>query len=130
MILNRGSGELVAWCAAVLFAFGAVSPAHAGLVKTDDVLVEVEQNSKRAHVIDMLERDAVRAQLEAMGVAPEAARARVARMTDAEVAELHGRIEDKRAGGIHHVALTVFIVFVITDAVGATDIFPFIEPVD
>jgi hypothetical protein len=100
------------------------------LVKTDDVLVEAEQNSKRAHVIDMLERDAVRAQLEAMGVAPKAARARVARMTDAEVAELHGRIEDKRAGGIHHVALTVFIVFVITDAVGATDIFPFIEPVD
>jgi len=104
--------------------------AQAGLVGTEQVLAQAEQTSKRAEVVAMLERDGVRAQLEAMGVAPEAARARVARMTDAEVAELHGRIEDKRAGGIHHVALTVFIVFVITDAVGATDIFPFIEPVD
>jgi len=104
--------------------------ARAEVVATDRVLAETAETSERAEIIDMLQRDAVRAELKAMGVAPEAAAERVGRMTDAEVAELHDRIEDARAGGIHHIALTVFIVFVITDAVGATDIFPFVKPVD
>lgn len=119
-----------ALCAGFLF-MSAAAPAHAALVGTDQVLAEAEAELDRERLVEMLDRDAVRSQLEAMGVDPADARARVERMTDAEVAELQGRVDEAVAGGdALGVALVIFIVFVITDVIGATDIFPFINSVD
>jgi hypothetical protein len=54
----------------------------------------------------------------------------VAALTDAEVARLNQRIAELPAGGdVLGVILLIFIIFVITDAIGATDIFPFVDPV-
>ena len=36
---------------------------------------------------------------------------------------------DMPAGGILGAIVLIFVVFVITDAIGATDIFPFVRPV-
>jgi len=52
-------------------------------------------------------------------------------MTDQEVAKLDHRMKELPAGGdVLGVALVVFIVFIITDAIGATDIFPFVHSVN
>ena len=65
-----------------------------------------------------------------MGVDADQVKQRVAQMTDQEVATLNQRVGDLPAGGdVLGVVLLVFIVFVITDAIGATDIFPFVHPV-
>ena len=106
-------------------------PAHAGMVETADVLSEARDDNQRAEVLALLERSEVEAHLEALGVEPAAARARVAAMTNAEIAQLHARIEDMPAGGssVLTAALVVFVVFVVTDVIGATDIFPFVRPV-
>ena len=52
-------------------------------------------------------------------------------MTDAEIAQINQRIAEMPAGGssVLGVLLIIFIVFVITDVLGATDIFPFIKPI-
>lgn len=119
-----------ALCAAFLFA-SATAPAQAALVGTGEVLSEARAQVDRQELVDAIERDEVSTRLEAMGVDPADARARVQRMTDAEVASLQQRIDQAPAGGdALGVVLVVFLVFVITDVVGATDIFPFINEVD
>ena len=121
---------LAALCAGFLF-MSATAPAQAGLVGTDRVLAAEQAEADRARLLEVLDRDGVANRLEAMGVDPSDARERVARMTDAEVARLQGRIDEAAAGGdALGVVLVVFIVFIITDAIGATDIFPFVHPVD
>lgn len=119
-----------ALCAGFLFA-SATLPAQAALVGTGEVLSEARAQVDRQELVEAIERDEVSARLEAMGVDPADARARVERMTDAEVATLQQRIDQMPAGGdALGVVLVVFLVFVITDALGATNIFPFINEVD
>lgn len=56
---------------------------------------------------------------------------RVAAMTNAEVAQLTTELDELPAGrGLLGAAVLIFVVFVITDAIGATDIFTFVRPVN
>ena len=130
--MNRSAGLkrfLAAACAGLLLV-AATAPAQAGLVGTDTVLETARADSERARVIAALDREGVAAELESLGLDSAQAKARVARMTDAEVARLQDRIDEAAAGsGALEVALVVFIVFVVTDVIGATDVFPFIHPV-
>lgn len=118
------------FCVALLVA-PMILPVHAAMVGNGTIVAEARTNADRTEVLAFLDRGEVRAELEAMGVDPADAKSRVAAMTDAEIAELNKRIDEMPAGGgVLEVALVVFIVFVITDVIGATDIFPFIHPVD
>jgi hypothetical protein len=64
------------------------------------------------------------------GVTPQAALERVAAMSDAEVAQLAGRIEQAPAGGdVLGILFTVFIVLLVTDIMGFTKVFPFTRSV-
>jgi hypothetical protein len=118
-------------CCALLLLFVATAPAHAAMVGTDEVLGTAEATDQRAELIALIERNDVREQLVEYGVDPADAAMRIQNMTDAEVAQLHGRIDELPAGSssVLGVALVVFIVFVVTDVIGATDIFPFVHPV-
>lgn len=131
MALNRQCRKALAAACAALLLVATIAPAQAAMVGTDQVLADVRVENQRAELIRMIERDEVRQQLQAMGVEPAHAKERVQRMTQAELAQLHGRMNEAAAGGdALGVALVVFIVFVITDVIGATDIFPFIHPVE
>jgi hypothetical protein len=93
-------------------------PASAGMLPTD---------ADRAQIFSLLEREEVRAQLQALGVSPAQVKARVAAMTDDEAAQLAAEIDSLPAGGadILGVALAVFIILLITDIMGFTKVFPF-----
>lgn len=125
---RRRSGAI---CCALMFLFVAIAPAHAAMVGTDEVLGTATATDQRAELVALVERNNVREQLIEYGVDPADARIRIQNMTDAEVAQLHGRVDELPAGSgsVVGAALTVFIVFVVTDVIGATDIFPFIHPV-
>lgn len=118
----------------VMALLGAsLSPAIAGMVGTEQLIAAEQVQADRERVLATLSRDDVRHQLSAMGVNPAHAEERVARMTDSEVAMLSQRLDELPVGAgpsVLGVLLVVFIVFVITDAIGATDIFPFIRPVN
>ena len=66
-----------------------------------------------------------------MGVSPEWAQQRAASLSDAELARINRGIGQLEAGSdsVLGILLIIFIVFIITDAIGATDIFPFVHPV-
>jgi hypothetical protein len=81
----------------------------------------------RGALVAMLEREDVRQQLEAFGVDPREARARVDALTDEQARDLAARIDEMPAGGanILGVLFTIFIVLLVTDILGFTRIFPF-----
>jgi hypothetical protein len=100
-------------------------PVHAGMLPTEAASAE------RSRVLDALDREDVVVQLQAHGVSPAQVKARVAAMTDDEVAQLAGQIESLPAAGadILGVALIVFLVLLITDIMGFTKVFPFTKSI-
>lgn len=108
-----------------------VIPAQAAMVGTEQAVAGERQELARADLLSMLEREDVAKQMEAMGVNADDAKARVAAMTDAQVAELNDRLAELPAGGdALGVILIILLVFIITDIIGATDIFPFIHSIN
>jgi hypothetical protein len=101
-------------------------PVHAGMLPTQAGAGDAD----RGQVFSVLDRQEVRAGLEARGVSPADVKARVAAMSDDEVAQLAGQLNSLPAGGdVLGVLLVVFIVLLITDILGFTKIFPFTRSV-
>lgn len=102
--------------------------AQAGMVATEQVATR--NDPQRARVIGLLEREDVRAALERRGVDVAEAKHRVAAMTDEEVAQIAGKLDEVPAGGdILGVIVFIFLVLLITDILGFTKVFPFTRPV-
>jgi len=114
------------------FIMSWVPAAHAAMVGTDIVLQQNQQNLDRECLRMLLDRSDVRKQLEAWGVNSEEARARVDSLTDREIAEIAHQMDQMPAGAgglgiIVGAALIVFLVLLITDILGFTDVFPFVK---
>lgn len=104
--------------------------AQAGIVSSDEILSSSAVAANRDRVSSFLARDDVRQALQAQGVSPQAATERVQAMSDAEVEQLAGRIDQAPAGGdVLGVLFTVFIVLLVTDIMGLTKVFPFTRSV-
>ena len=106
------------------------APAPAAMLSTDAVVPA----SSHGVILGFLSRPEVTAQLQARGVDPAEARARVAALSDDEAARLAGQIDSLPAGGdalgtLVWAALVVFIVLLITDLLGFTKVFPFTKPI-
>jgi hypothetical protein len=116
----------------VLFAVGVVSlsmPAQAAMVATAQMGGVTDSQIFGQEVMQQ-KRDWIQTQLEVSGVSRADSVLRVSGLSDSQVIQVHQRMDEMPAGGdALGVALVVFIVLVITDVMGATDIFPFIRPV-
>jgi hypothetical protein len=82
---------------ASLFAMSFQS-AMAGMIGTDQVVAAASMQAERTALINTMSRSDVASQLQSQGVDPQAAIARVASMTDQEVAALTGKIDGLPAG--------------------------------
>lgn len=103
-------------------------PAQAGMLSTEQAV----SSSARERINGLLERADLRDKLAAYGVKADDVKARVAALSDDEVAQLAGQIDNAPAGGdaagaLIGAALLVFIVLLITDILGYTHVFPFIK---
>jgi hypothetical protein len=127
-MVNNSYRKLVTWV--VLIAFMLVnfqSAALAGLVDTP-LLLQKQSVDYRPQIVEYLQREDVKQQLMDMGVDPQSAKQRVARLTTEEAELLHNRIQDMPAGaGPLEILVFVFLVLLITDILGFTDIFPFVK---
>ena len=95
-------------------------PAQAGMVGTVQIR-DAAVGLPAAAVAE--QRDWIFDQLVKGGVERKLADRRVAAMTDAQVAELHQRIDEAPAGGVEPIVILI-IVFVVTEYMGYTDIIP------
>ncbi len=101
-----------------------------GMVTTDEAITAQASSANRDKVESFFLREDVQRGLQEQGVNSQAAQDRVKAMSDAEVAQLAGRIDQAPAGGdVLGVLFTIFIVLLITDILGLTKIFPFTRSV-
>lgn len=100
--------------------------AQAGIVTTDEVIAADATVAHRDRVNSFLARADVQQALQAQGLSAQAATDRVKALSDAEVAQLAGRVDQAPAGGdVLGLLFTVFIVLLVTDILGLTKVFPF-----
>lgn len=106
---------------------GLTAPIQAAMLPTQAMLSSAEVQQQRNSVADFMARDDVRQQLQRFGVDPQQASERVAALSDAEIADLNGRIADLPAAGsdVIGVLLFLFILLLVTDILGLTKVFPF-----
>ena len=84
----------------------------------------------RAHIVGLLERADMQAEMRALGVDPAEALARVRAMSDSEIKQVAGKLDESPAGGsvvgiVIGSILFVFLVLLITDILCLTSVFPF-----
>ncbi|HEY4541722.1 MAG TPA: PA2779 family protein [Noviherbaspirillum sp.] len=113
----------------LLGAFAFISftqPVRAAMIGTDQVMAAETVRLHQDKVAGALNRPDVIAQLERFGVSKADAEARVAALSDAEVAALSDRVDQLPAGGDFFAVIGfVVVVLVITDLLGLTHVFPF-----
>lgn len=103
---------------------------QARIITTEEIATPSATSTSRDTVNRFLARDDVRQAMLGQGLSIESATQRVAAMSDAEVAQLAGRVEQAPAGGdVLGLLFTVFIVLLVTDILGLTKVFPFTRSV-
>lgn len=107
-----------------------IAPVQAAMIGTDELVRSAERDLTVNQVMDLLDRAEIQQELVAMGVDSTMARDRISQLTDEELQHLAGTDELPVGSGVAGIAVTVFIVLVITDVIGATDIFPFIKSIN
>ncbi|HLE67386.1 MAG TPA: PA2779 family protein [Burkholderiales bacterium] len=89
----------VVLAAGLLGSIASVTPASAGMIGTEEAAVDSQASNERERVKALVARPEVAKQLQALGVPPEKAQARVDAMTDSEVRTLAGRLDALPAAG-------------------------------
>lgn len=120
----------VSFVMAIMMAFGTVwaSSASAGMVGTGELLTDQRVDLDRQSLLDMLERDDVKEKLADMGVSQEQVEQRIQNLTPEELSAFEQQLAEAPVGeGVVGIIVLFLLVFIITDMLCATNIFPFIN---
>lgn len=121
MMIKRLLVLVMSFC---FLSVGVQLPAHAEAVGTADYLQVLDRQSNLATIDAALMRDDVQRQLASLGVDAADAQARVARLSDVELATLAEQVDSLPAGGsVFAVIGIVFVVLLILEVTGVIDIF-------
>ncbi|WP_252109273.1 MULTISPECIES: PA2779 family protein [unclassified Halomonas] len=105
----------------------SVDASDRALISTQSVLASDEAGAERQRISDVLARADVQQALVSQGVDPVEVQARVAALSDSEAKEMAQRLDELPAGasGVVGALFAVFIILLITDILGLTDVYPF-----
>ncbi len=104
----------------------------AEMIGTERVISQVNGQKARDYLNQILVRKDVQSTLISYGIDPMEAKARIDSLSDAEVQKLYSHFKDLPAGGsdfgiIIGALLVVFVVLLVTDILGYTDVFTFVK---
>jgi uncharacterized protein DUF6627 len=126
----RNHLRYVSFVMAIMMAFGSVwaSSASASMVGTGELLTEQRTDLDRQSLLNMLERDEVKEKLAEMGVSQEQVEQRIQNLTPEELSAFEQQLAEAPVGeGVVGIIVLFLLVFIITDMLCATNIFPFIN---
>lgn len=110
--------------AILLIAAGTPGVTEAEIIGTSTAIAVADRTASLERIATTLDREDVRAKLLDLGVAREAIDARLAALTDAELAAFAERLDSAPAGGDTLAVIgLVFVVLLILEVVGVIDIF-------
>lgn len=128
--MQRRSSRFLALALAALTLFTGLqfSVAQAAMISTTQVVMQEQTQFDRSQLQQRLSRADAVSTLQAMGVDPAVVQERVAAMTDAELQQFNQQVDEMQAGsGALGVILLVFLVLILLDLLGVTDVFPAIR---
>ena len=107
-------------------------PLLAAMVPTEAIVDSNNAEEGRDYLKSIIFRDDIRKSLISHGIYPNEAKARVDSLSDSEAIAVVNRIEKLPAGGngigvIVGAVLIIFLVLLLTDILGYTDVFPFVK---
>ena len=103
---------------------------HADYIDNPELFTSEQSQLDKAQLKDFFSTANAQEKLVEMGVSPELAMVRIDQLTPQEVAQFNEDVENMPAGsGVLGIIVLFAVIFIITDVIGATDIFPFIKPV-
>lgn len=120
----------VSFFMAIMMAFGTVlaSSATAGVVGTGELLTEQRADLDRQSLLDMLERDEVKDRLAQMGVSQDQVEERIQNLTPEELSSFEQQLAEAPVGeDVVGIIVLFLLVFIVTDMLCATNIYPFIN---
>jgi hypothetical protein len=106
-----------------------MSQASAAVFSSEQVIANQQFNFNKQQVLSYVDSAEVQNKLIELGVSPADAKQRIANMTHAELNALNTQMNEMPAGGIVGVVVTVLVVVLVTDLMGLTDVYPFINPI-
>ena len=108
-----------------------VPAAHAAMVGNDTVIQQQDRAAMKAQVMQLMDHQAAAQALEKNGVTKEQVSERLDRLSHQELQQLAQKSEELPAGqGVLGIVLAIILILVILDLLGATDVFPVIDPVN
>ena len=111
--------------ALTLFMTLQISVAQAAMVGTQAVVQEQQIRHDRTQISALLQQDQAVEAMQSLGVDPEMVQERVASMTAEELTAFNDQVEQMQAGGSAlGVIAVIFLVLILLDLLGVTDIFP------
>jgi len=115
----------------IVLDFTAVT-AKAGLIGTETVINTLQGEKSRSRITAFLNRQEVLEAFSNQGIDPSQAEKRVESLTDQEVARICKVLDQLPAGGdgvgaVVGAVVLIFLVLLITDLLGLTHVFPFVN---
>lgn len=112
--------------AAMMFV-SVQAPAMADVVGTKELTMQAQLQIQRNDVRDLIAREDVRSGLLGYGVSPADIETRIDNLTSSELQQIQNQLAVLPAGadgGALGIVLTLILIFVLLDVLGATDVFP------
>lgn len=120
----------VSFFMAMMMALGSVwsATATAGMVGTGEMIGQQQVQLDRQELISMLDRQDVQAKLADLGVSQDQVKERIQNLTLAELADFERQLAEAPAGqDVVGIIVLFLLVFIITDMLCATNVFPFVN---
>lgn len=120
----------VSFFMAMMMALGSVwsATATAGMVGTGEMIGQQQVQLDRQQLLSMVERQDVQAKLAELGVSQEQVKERIQNLTPSELADFEQQLAEAPAGqDVVGIIVLFLLVFIITDMLCATNIFPFVN---
>jgi hypothetical protein len=132
-IIRKKIGSISLFMATIMLVIATpYQPLLAAMVPTEATLDKTIAQDARNHLKTLISRNDIKDALISQGIDADEAKARIDSLSDSEVTEVAGKIEQLPAGkgalgALIGAALIVFLVLLLTDILGYTDVFPFVK---
>ncbi|OZG73205.1 hypothetical protein BTA51_12035 [Hahella sp. CCB-MM4] len=106
------------------------SVSRAAMISTESQLQSEQLQYDREQLLQLTQTDEAKDILLSMGVSPDDVEKRINHMTQEELAQFNQQMNDMPAGaGVVGVILLIFVILIVLDLLGTTNIFPVIKPI-
>lgn len=121
--MKNFNSSLAVLLSAGLILAGTPSHSSAAMIGTESLASQSLRADTEARVQSLLAREDVQTQLVAWGVDPAQAQARAAAMSEQELQQVAGVLDQQPAGGVLGLIGAIFVVLLVLELVGVTNFF-------